>query len=258
MNCAKRGDYMSKTNKTILMAFAASLIGALILLGCLYFGTSMYEKQILIPNMQKYAEEKYSSSFEVVDFIAGKRQLYYDAGFHDLLILKDKDGTKFTVYSSTAENDMFDDYGISCADKKLTDYLKNNSDLDFCSMIQLIPLNFGSQIMPDDIKELSVLDFSNTYKVNKITVVVKVNEAEYDKKLDEIYNLYKCASDLSSNNIEFVVLSVQGEDKNLSELFNNIELNYENDWTLYPSVKKWNTITQNNVTKEKFVELITR
>lgn len=249
---------MNRTIKVSLMVFTASLIGALILLGCLYFGTSMYEKNNLIPNMQKYAEEKYNSSFEVVDFIAGKRQLYYDAGFHDLLILKDKDGTKFTVYSSTAENDMFDDYGISCADKKLTDYLKSNSDLDFCSMIQLISLSSGSQIMPDDVKKLSVLDFSNTYEVSKTTVVVKIDENEFDKRIDEIYNLYKCVSDLRPNNIEFVTLSVQGEDKNLSELFDNIRLDYENDWSLYPSVKKWNTITQNNVTKEEFIESITR
>ena len=247
----------NKTIKVTLMVFAASLIGALILLSYLYFNTSMYEKQNLISNMQKYAEEKYNSSFEVVDFIAGKRQLYYDAGFHDLLILKDKDGTKFTVYSSTAENDMFDDYGISCADKKLTDYLRSNSDLDFCSMVQLSSLSSlnSGQIMPDDVKKLSVLEFSNTYKVSKITVVVKVNETEFKEKLNEIYNLYKCVSDLNSNNIEFVILSVQGEDENLSELFDNIRLDYENDWSLYSSVKKWNTITQNNVTKEEFAEL---
>ena len=52
----------NKTIKVTLMVFAASLIGALILLSYLYFNTSMYEKQNLISNMQKYAEEKYNSS----------------------------------------------------------------------------------------------------------------------------------------------------------------------------------------------------
>ena len=64
-------------------------------------------------DMLNYAENKYSTKFNVVDFEFAMRGL--DSNYHDILTLVDNNGVQFNVYSNTDIDDKFDDYGMSCA-----------------------------------------------------------------------------------------------------------------------------------------------
>lgn len=201
--------------------------------------------------MLNYAENKYSTNFNVVDFEFAMRGL--DSNYHDILTLVDNDGVQFNVYSNTDIDDKFDDYGMSCADKILNDYLKSTVDVELCSMIDLIS---NDQVMPQDIKGLYVSDFSNKYEINNITVIAKVNESELEAKMDEIYKLYNCVTSIQSENIDFEVVSVEGEDRKLDNLFNNIRADYENDWTQYSSVRHFITTNKKDLSQLQFELLV--
>lgn len=198
-------------------------------------------------NMLRYAEEKYNENFEVIDFNLAIRGL--DSNYHDILVLKDANGVQFNVYSNTSIDDKFDDYGMSCADKLLTDYLKEKTDIELCAMVDLIS---DDQVMPSDVKNISVPKFSDKFEVGNITVVAKVDEAELETKLNELYKLYVYVADICSESMDFEVVSVQGENEKLNKLFSDIRLAYENDWSQYSSVKHTIVTTDKNLSQLQF------
>ena len=233
-------------NIVLIMLIFAILVGGF---GCMN-SNSVSSDEIKM-DMLQYAQQKYDTTFDIVDFDMAIRGL--DSNFHDILVLKDSDGVTFHVYSSTDDDDKFDDYGISCADKALNDYLKDKTDIEFCAMIDLIS---DSQIMPNEIKGLSVSDFSDKYKVRKITVIVRTDESEFEEKISEIYSLYSYISDMESEYIEYAAVAVQGKDEALKSMFNDVRLNYENDWNSYSSVKKFITTKEKKLTQQQFEALL--
>lgn len=201
-------------------------------------------------DMFQYAKDKYDEDFEIVDFrYAVIRRL--DSNCHDVLVLKNNDAVIFNVYSNINTNECFDDYGMSVADKKIKDFIKCSSSLDFTLMVDLLA---DEQILPTDIDSLSVSELVSEYEIVKIIAVVRVDVIE--DNIDELYKLYQVVTSLNSNLIDYEVVSSNGTDEKLDKVFNNIRLEYENDWSQYSSISKYLSTTDNNLTKEQFELLI--
>ncbi|MFR5875183.1 MAG: hypothetical protein ACLUFN_01695 [Eubacterium sp.] len=216
--------------------------------GCMKSNNDISSEDIKM-NMLQYAEDKYNEKFDVVDFNLAIRGL--DSNYHDVLVLKNNKSIIFNVYSNTDTSECFDDYGISIADKKVSEYFKELSSLEFCVMVDLLA---DDQILPADINSLSALQLPEKYEIAKIIVVAKVDSI--NRNIDELYGLYQLAIALNPNLIDFEVVSSNGDDEKLDRVFNNIRLDYENDWTQYPSINESLVATDKNLTKEQFELLI--
>lgn len=200
-------------------------------------------------NMLQYAKDKYDEGFEIVDFRYAVRGL--DSNFHDVLVLKNDNSVIFNIYSNTNTNECFDDYGMSVADKKVKDFIKCSSSLDFTLMVDLLA---DEQILPADIDSLSVSELVSEYEIAKVIAVVRVDVIE--DNIDDLYRLYQIVASLNSNLIQYEVVESNGVDEKLDKVFDNIRLEYENDWSQYSSISKYLSTTDNNLTKEQFELLI--
>lgn len=212
-------------------------------------GNDSISKEAIKTNMLQYAEDKYDKEFQVIEFNYAIRGL--DSNYHDVLVLKDNGSVKFNVYSDINTNDCFDDYGMSVADKKISDYVKESTVLDFVLMVDLLA---DDQILPNDINSLSASQIINNYEVEKIIVLVKTDSIE--KNIEKLYDLYQITVSLGSNLIDYEVVSSKGTDEKLDKIFDNVRLNYENDWNQYQSVFESLSTSDKDLTKEQFKLLI--
>lgn len=216
--------------------------------GCMKSNNNVSSEEIKM-NMLQYAEEKYNEKFDVVDFNIAIRGL--DSNYHDVLVLENSESVKFNVYSNTNTSECFDDYGMSVADRIVSDYLKDSSNLELCVMIDLLA---DEQIMPADVKSLSISQILEKFELAKIILVAKVENI--NENIDNLYKLYQSAVDLKPNVIDFEVVSANGTDEKLDKVFSNIRLNYENDWTQYSSINGSLVAKDKNLTIEQFKSLI--
>lgn len=240
-----------KKSKNILMILLIILISAGGF-GCMKGNNNVSSEEIKM-NMLQYAEDKYDEHFDVVDFNLAIRGL--DSNYHDVLVLKNDSSVKFNVYSNTNTNECFDDYGMSVSDKKIYDYIKESSGLDFTLMADLLAEDLAEdQILPADVNSLSALEIMDNYEIGTVIVVVRVDDIE--DNIEELYQLYQMIVSLNSDSIDFEVVSSNGNDEKLDKVFNNIRLDYENDWSQYSSINKFISATDQDLTMEQFEMLI--
>lgn len=216
--------------------------------GCMKSNDNISKEEIKT-NMLKYAEDKYNEKFDVVDFDFAIRGL--DSNYHDVLVLKSNESIKFNVYSNTDTSECFDDYGMSIVDKTISEYLKESVNLQFCVMVDLLA---DDQILPADVITLSALQLSERFEIAKIIVVTKVKSI--NANIDELYKLYQLVITLNPNLVDFEVVSSNGDDEKLDKVLDNIRLNYENDWTQYPTINESLVAIDKNLTIKQFESLI--
>lgn len=193
-----------------------------------------------IDEMKRHVEEKYDKDF-TVEYFHGA----FDSTYENILTLSDGEHI-FNVYKYDDEEQITDDYPHNIANKKLVDYLKNNTTLtsgDIYASIMLSGdvLRDYEFVLQSDIETLAAKD-----EVFKILTIVRVDE-DIETHKEELFNIYKNVLSLNTKYVEFSVISCDNMGAQLEKSLTNMEAYYGNDWHRYSEIDAYATITDKNI-----------
>ena len=192
-----------------------------------------------IANIKEIIEQRYNEEFTVEYFQPAKDETYTD-----ILTVSNKNGIIFNAYQNNDESDITDDYPEAIINSKLKEYLTScaSSKLDI-NVLGI--LSYGSVLD---------IDYANNYTVStsnkefiKLVTIVSLN-GDITSHKDELFRIYSEMIKFESNLIEFEVVSVSGENDELSKVIKNPLGYYNNNWDEFNEVESYLDIKDKNIT----------
>lgn len=192
-----------------------------------------------IANIKEIIEQRYNEEFTVEYFQPAKDETYTD-----ILTVSNKNGVIFNAYQTNDESDISDDYPEAIINAKLKEYLTSyaSSKLD----INVLGILSDGSVLD--------IDYANNYTVStsnkefiKLVTIVSLN-GDITSHKDELFRIYSEMIKFESNLIEFEVVSVSGENDELSKVIKNPLGYYNNNWDEFNEVESYLDIKDKNIT----------
>ncbi len=202
--------------------------------------------------MYSYACEKYSSDFEIVDFIYALRGM--DAYRSDVLTLSDGDDFIFNVTHSPQDVNcvnLYDDYYSEVLEQKFSDYLieQNNVSFNLNTVVML-----DQDYTNEELESLTVPQLVQSKGLMKLIIiaVVQADACYANDNLSDIYTLYENVCKLKPKYLDFQFVVTSDISEKLTNCIDNPRMNYENDWDSYDNIIEYLSIDEYLLSIEEF------